>query len=67
MEREWRCRQCNSLLGLVRAPRVFVRQRQAQYIVDGDSYSILGVCRKCATANEVRRGDDDFSSAGNDQ
>lgn len=52
MEREWRCRKCGTLLGVERGTRLHLRYKQAQYVVDGGDYSVIAVCRNCATINE---------------
>jgi RNase P subunit RPR2 len=51
MEKEWRCKECDTLLGVERGARLYLRYKQAQYIVDGD-YAVLAVCRNCTTVNE---------------
>jgi RNase P subunit RPR2 len=51
MEKEWRCKECDTLLGVERGARLHLRYKQAQYIVDGD-YAVLAVCRNCTTVNE---------------
>jgi RNase P subunit RPR2 len=51
MEKEWRCKECDTLLGVERGTRLYLRYKQAQYIVDGD-YAVLAVCRNCTTVNE---------------
>ena len=52
MEREWRCRKCETLLGVERGARLHLRYKQAQYVVDGGDYSVIAVCRNCSTVNE---------------
>ena len=49
---EWRCTKCGALLGIARGRRMYLRYKQAQYIVDGGDYCITAVCRTCSTANE---------------
>jgi RNase P subunit RPR2 len=51
MEKEWRCKECDTLLGVERGARLYLRYKQAQYIVDGD-FAVLAVCRNCTTVNE---------------
>jgi len=52
MEKEWRCRECDTLLGVERSERLHLRYKQAQYIVDGGDFTVLAVCRNCSTVNE---------------
>lgn len=54
MEREWRCEECETLLGIDRNERLQLRYKQAQYIVNGDSYTVTAVCRNCSAVNEWR-------------
>jgi RNase P subunit RPR2 len=56
MEKEWRCKDCNTLLGVERSPRIHLRYKQAQYIIDGTNYSVMAVCRKCSAVNEIQAG-----------
>lgn len=55
METEWRCKECDTLLGVERGSRLHLRYKQAQYVVDGDNYSVIAVCRNCSTVNERNR------------
>ena len=52
MEREWRCKECDTLLGVETGARLHLRYKQAQYIVDGDDFNVIAVCRNCFTVNE---------------
>ena len=52
MEREWRCKKCETLLGVERGARLHLRYKQAQYVVDGGDYNVIAVCRNCSTVNE---------------
>ena len=52
MEREWRCKKCETLLGVERGGRLHLRYKQAQYVVDGVDYNVIAVCRNCFTVNE---------------
>jgi len=51
-EKEWRCRGCDTLLGIERGSRLHLRYKQAQYVVDGRDYVVMAVCRNCSTVNE---------------
>ena len=51
-EREWRCKECETLLGVERGPRLHLRYKQAQYVVDGGDYIVIAVCRTCSAVNE---------------
>ncbi len=55
MEKEWRCRECDTLLGVECGDRLHLRYKQAQYVVDGGDYDVLAVCRSCSTVNERSR------------
>ena len=55
MEKEWRCSECNSLLGIEKGAHLRLRHKRAQYVVDGGDYSVIAVCRKCSTINERGR------------
>lgn len=52
MEADWRCKKCKTLLGVERGARLHLRYKQAQYVVDGDDYNVIAVCRNCSTVNE---------------
>lgn len=52
MEQEWRCKECDTLLGVERGTRLHLRYKQVQYVVDGGDYSVMAVCRNCSTINE---------------
>ena len=56
MEREWRCKECSTLLGCEKGSRLHLRHKRAQYIVDGDCYMVMAVCRTCSAVSE--RGKD---------
>lgn len=51
-EREWRCKECETLLGVERGPRLHLRYKQVQYVVDGGDYIVIAVCRNCTAVNE---------------
>lgn len=52
MEKEWRCKECDTLIGIERGARLHLRFKQAQYIVEGGDYNVIAVCRNCSTVNE---------------
>lgn len=52
MEKEWRCKRCDTLLGIERGGRLHLRYKQAQYVVDGGDYNVIAVCRDCSSVNE---------------
>ncbi|MBI5570474.1 MAG: hypothetical protein HY914_11055 [Desulfomonile tiedjei] len=52
MARQWRCKECDTLLGIENGARLYLRYKQAQYVVDGGDYNIIAVCRNCFTVNE---------------
>lgn len=52
MEVEWRCKECDTLLGVRTGARLHLRYKQAQYIVDGSDFSVIAVCRSCFTVND---------------
>lgn len=56
MEKEWRCKKCNTLLGAEQGSRLHLRYKQAQYIVGGEDYNVIAVCRNCSTVNEKCSG-----------
>jgi len=58
MEREWRCKECDTLLGVERGARLHLRYKQAQYVVDGEDYAVLAICRNCSTVNERTRNEE---------
>lgn len=50
-EREWRCRRCGKLLGLIREARVHLRfARGHEYLV---AFPAIATCRGCHTLNEI--------------
>ena len=63
MEKEWRCKECETLLGVDRGARLYLRYKQAQYVVDGSDYSVIAVCRNCSTVNERVKPEDDPARA----
>ena len=51
MRREWRCRRCGKLLGVVEGDRLHIQfTRGHQYIV---SFPVTTVCLRCKTLNET--------------
>lgn len=52
MEVDWRCKKCNTRLGIERGSRLYLRYKQAQYIVDGGDYHVIAICRNCSTVSE---------------
>ena len=52
MQNEWRCRECNTLLGIESGARLQVRYKQAQYVIDGERFTVTAVCRCCHTVNQ---------------
>lgn len=63
MKKEWLCEKCETLLGVEHGARLHLRHKQAQYIVGGRDYSVIAVCRNCATANEKCRTEGTSKSA----
>lgn len=53
---EWRCQECNTLLGVERTPRLILRHKQVLYVVGGADYTVTAVCRNCSAVNERRSG-----------
>lgn len=49
-EREWRCKKCETLLGVERGGRLYLKYKKAQFVVQG---AVLAVCRSCAELNEL--------------
>jgi hypothetical protein len=56
--REWRCGECNTLLGVESDTRLQVRYKQAQYIIDGERFTVTAVCRCCHSVNQRSGGSD---------
>lgn len=56
METEWRCRQCDTLLGVKQDRRIYLRYKQMQYIIDGGDFQITAVCRNCSSINDHHGG-----------
>lgn len=52
MEQEWRCIKCETLLGVHHGARLHLCYKRVQYIVDGNEYNVIAVCRNCSTFNE---------------
>jgi len=50
MKQEWRCRECERLLGVWRNGRLHLQHKKAQYLVDG---RVLAVCPNCSALNEA--------------
>jgi len=53
MEKEWRCKDCGTLIGIIKNNRITIRFKKLQYIVELISGSILNICRNCSTINEL--------------
>lgn len=49
-EKEWRCRQCGTLLGVERQGKMHLKYKTAQFIVTGP---VMGICRRCSEINEI--------------
>ncbi len=52
-EKEWRCRQCGTLLGVQRGPRLHLKYKTAQFVVSGP---VMAICRRCSEINEITVG-----------
>ena len=50
-ERDWRCRNCRTLLGVERSGRLHLKYKNAQFVVEG---TVTAVCRRCAELNETQ-------------
>ena len=55
MEGKWTCAACGVLLGVEVRDRMSLRHKKAQYVVEGNDYNVIAVCRKCSTINERSR------------
>jgi hypothetical protein len=55
-ERRWTCEGCQCLLGIERGGRLHVKIGALHYIVEGPSYRVTAVCRRCAAVGEITRG-----------
>jgi hypothetical protein len=52
MGKDWRCTQCNKLLGVLREGRLHLRfARGHEYLV---GFPATSVCRGCSTLNELQ-------------
>jgi hypothetical protein len=47
-EREWRCRACDSLLGIERGQKLHLKYKTAEYVVTG---TVTTTCRRCSAPN----------------
>ncbi len=56
MEVEWRCKRCSTLLGIVSGNRLYLRYKDAQYIVCGTDPEVIAVCRTCKSVDEWAHG-----------
>ena len=52
MAKEWRCKKCDTLLGVEIGARLHLRYKQVQYVVDGGDYNVIAVCRNCFSVND---------------
>ena len=52
LEGEWRCRKCGTLLATTAGQRIHVSHKGAQFVVGGEQYDVIAVCRTCSTVNE---------------
>ena len=48
-ENPWRCRTCGRLLGVRYQGKLYIRFKNALFVVSGP---VTAVCRRCATVNE---------------
>jgi hypothetical protein len=53
MNAEWKCTQCETLLGMRLADHIHLKFKQAQYLVRGDAFTVVAVCRNCHTVCEL--------------
>jgi hypothetical protein len=44
LDRDWRCTRCGALLGVLRAGRIHLKYKAAQYMVEG---KVAAVCHRC--------------------
>ena len=58
MAKEWRCKKCDTLLGIKIGARLHLRYKQVQYVVDGGDYNVIAVCRNCFSVND-RKGEEE--------
>ena len=49
-EKDWRCRQCGTLLGVERGGRLHLKYKTAQFVVSGQ---VMAVCRRCSEISET--------------
>jgi phage FluMu protein Com len=47
---QWRCVECDALLGVEVRGQMHLKYKAAQYVVTGP---VQAVCRRCATTNET--------------
>jgi hypothetical protein len=52
---QWLCEKCGALLGIEQEPRLHVRHKELDLIVDGSDYIVTTSCRKCFALNDRRR------------
>ena len=58
---EWRCRSCDSLLGVQLGEQVYLKIRRLQYFIRGRAFVVMTVCRSCQTVNEIQSSEGLFS------
>ncbi len=61
MERDWRCSNCNTLLGKWHDGGLDIRYKELKVLVDG---KVCIECRKCLTINKTESGEDPATVAG---
>ena len=49
-EHQWRCKRCQTLLGVEKGGQLYLKYKKAQFVVQG---AVLAVCRSCAELNEL--------------
>ena len=52
MKHDWVCEKCGALLGIEREPRLHIRYKELDVIVDGGDYVVTTSCRKCSALND---------------
>lgn len=53
---QWRCRECETLLGVDDQSQLSLRYKDVEYLLIGSDFVVMNACRNCGSINERRSG-----------
>ena len=51
--REWRCKRCGRLLGVIKPEWLDLKYKEARFRVIGSEYSAEAICPDCSCRNDI--------------